>query len=337
VPKKVEEDFMGKRLFALLVTMIMFVSLVGCGSKNGTSDAAKEDASQTNEAQEDSDIFIGFSLGNTTEPFFQKMEDGVQEAAAKAGVRTQTSSCEGDVAKQVNQVEDFITNQTDAVILTPIDGTGVVPAVEACNQAGVLMVTADINAEGGDITSFVAANNAQGGELAAEHLAKAIGGKGQVVILDDEKISSVYNRSDAFVVYLEENYPDVEIVKRAMVGYTRDVCMKEIEDDIQTYPDLKGVFAAQGSEAGLGAAKAIEAAGKANEIKVINFDAEPESVQKIIDKGCIIGDVFLDPYEIGSNAMKNAIAAVKGESFEKEMMTRVQLVVESNAAEFIED
>lgn len=275
---------------------------------------------------------IGFSVGNTVEPFFKVMEDGIRKAAEDLGVQVIVASSEADVARQVNNCEDFITNQVDAIILTPIDSTGVVPAVRHANRAGIPVVTADITVSGGNVASFVAADNAEGGRLAARFMAKALGGKGEVFILDDQKITSVSHRSDAFVEELAKT-PGIKVVERTNVGFTRDVCMKATEDLILTYPNLGGIFAAQGGDAGLGAAAAVSAAGKTKDIVIVNFDCEDESINSIKKGGPIQADVYQNPFEIGYKAMEQAVRAVRGEPVEAVISTEVKLITKDNTDE----
>lgn len=278
-------------------------------------------------------MVIGFSVGNTVEPFFKVMEDGIRQAAEDMGIEVIVASSESDVARQVNNCEDFITNNVNAIILTPIDSTGVVPAVRHANREGIPVITADITVESGDIVSFVAADNTEGGRLAARFLAEKLDGKGELFILDDLKITSVSQRSDAFVEELAKIAPGIKIVERTNVGFARDVCMKATEDLILTYPRLSAIFAAQGGDAGLGAAAAVIAAGKAKDIVIVNFDCEDESISLIKKGGPMQADVYQNPYEIGYKAVEQAFKAIKGENVTPDIKTEVKLITIANLDE----
>lgn len=277
-------------------------------------------------------LVVGFSVGNTVEPFFKVMEDGIMKAGEDLGVEVIVASSEGDVARQINNCEDFITNQADAIILTPIDSTGVVPAVRHANREGIPVVTADITVSGGDVASFVSADNAEGGRLAARYIVEKLGGKGEIFILDDQKITSVSHRSDAFVEEMQK-HPGIKVVERTNVGFTRDACMKATEDLILTYPNLSAIFAAQGGDAGLGAAAAVIGAGKAKDIFIVNFDCEDESIAFIRKGGPVQADVYQNPFEIGYKAMEQAVNAVKGEPVTPVISTTVKLITADNINE----
>ncbi|MCD8349851.1 MAG: substrate-binding domain-containing protein [Planctomycetaceae bacterium] len=278
-----------------------------------------------NAAEDGKRLSVGFSVGNTVEPFFKVMEEGIRKAGEDLNVEILVASSEADVARQINNCEDYITNQVDAIILTPIDSTGVVPAVRHANREGIPVVTADITVSGGDIASFVSADNAEGGRLAAGFIAERLNGKGEVFILDDQKITSVSQRSDAFVEELQK-YPGIVVVERTNVGFARDVCMKATEDLILTYPDLSAIFAAQGGDAGLGAAAAVMAAGKSKDILIVNFDCEDESINLIKKGGPIMADVYQNPFEIGYKALEQAVRAVNGETVQPVISTEVKLI-----------
>lgn len=276
---------------------------------------------------------VGFSVGNTVEPFFKVMEDGIRQAGEDLGVEVIVASSEADVARQVNNCEDFITNNVNAIILTPIDSTGVVPAVRHANREGIPVITADITVSSGDVASFVSADNAEGGRLAARFIAEKLAGKGELFILDDLKVTSVSQRSDAFVEELAKNAPGIKIVERTNVGFARDVCMKATEDLILTYPRLNAIFAAQGGDAGLGAAAAVIAAGKTQDILIVNFDCEDESISLIKKGGPVRADVYQNPYEIGYKAMEQAVKAIKGEKVTADIKTEVRLITSANLDE----
>lgn len=273
---------------------------------------------------------IGASLMNTQEPFYLDLEQGWRDAAEDLGVELVITSAENDLAAQIAQTEDFITRQVDAIILIPADTAGIVPAVEKANEAGIPVFTADNNSDGGDIVSFIASDNYQGGVLAAQWLAQEIGGKGQVVVLGHPSITSNFQRISGFRDTIEKNYPDIEIVQEFETEFTRDDAIRKAEDALVTYPDLAGIFGATGGDAGIGALSAVEAAGRDN-VKIVNFDAIPESRQIIFDGSTILtGDAAQFPYDIGYESLATAVAYLKGEEVPPVKEIDVALVTKDN-------
>ena len=273
---------------------------------------------------------IGGSLMNTQEPFYLDLEQGWRDAAKDLGVDVIITSAEGDLAAQIAQAEDFIVKKVDAMILIPADSAGIVPAVEKANKAGIPVFTADNNADGGKIESFIASNNYQGGVLAAEWLAKAIGEEGEVVVLGHPSITSNFQRMQGFKETMAKKYPKVKIVQELETQFTRDDAIKKTEDMLVTYPNLKGIFGATGGDAGLGALSAVQAAGRKG-IKIVNFDAIPESRKVIYDGSDILGgDAAQFPYDIGYDSMKAAIASLRGVQVPPQMEVPVDIVTKDN-------
>ena len=269
---------------------------------------------------------IGGTLMNTSEPFYLDLEKGWRDAAKEFGADVIVTSAEGDLAAQISQAEDFIVKKVDAMILIPADSAGIVPAVEKANAANIPVLTADINAEGGKIVSFVASDNYLGGVLAADYLAKAIGAEGEVVILGHPSVTSTFQRTKGFIDTMQAKYPKVKIVQHLELQFTRDDAMKKTEDMLVTYPNLKGIFGAFGGDAGLGALAAVDAAGRKG-IQIVNFDAIPESRKLIFEGNTILGgDVAQFPYDIGYQSMKAAIAFLRGVQVPAETQVDVALV-----------
>ena len=110
--------------------------------------------------------------------FYQDLKHGSsQRAADSLGIDLHIVAGEWDLARQTSQVENFITQRMDAIIIAPVDSRGIVSAVEEANRAGIPVFTADIASAGGDVTAHVASDNAQGGRLVGEYLARRAQGQ----------------------------------------------------------------------------------------------------------------------------------------------------------------
>jgi ABC-type sugar transport system substrate-binding protein len=104
-----------------------------------------------------------------------------------------------------------------------------------------------------------------------------------------------------------------------------------MENMISAYPNLDAVFSTSDSQS-IGAAKALEAAGK--DPLFVSFDAQPPVVEEIMSGAVVDASVAWSAHEIGSDAVKAAVAAARGEAVEKETLVPVTVVDESNAADW---
>lgn len=283
----------------------------------------------TSQVLEAKKIRVGATTYNMSEPFYVDLAEGWKDAAKDFGVELTFTSAEGDLGVQLSQVENFITDKMDAVIIIPVDSKGIVSAVEAANSAGIPVFTSDTNAEGGKIVSFVTGNNYLGGVLASELMATALDREGEIVILDSVGIGCVQLRIQGFENSIKARCPRIKILQKINVGFTRDAAMKAAEDMMLAWPNLKGIFGAVGGDAGLGALAAVQAAGR--DIKVVSFDALPEMRQNIYDgMQNAAGDVAQFPYKIGYVTIQNVVKYLNGKKVPKHVDVEVAKVTKDN-------
>lgn len=276
---------------------------------------------------------IGVSVMNNVEPAFRLMVEAGQVAAKDRGVILNVVSADGDIARQINQVEDFISNKMDAIMVMPCDGEGIVPAVEAANAAGVPIITVDIGSAGGDVAAHVSADNYGGGFATGEWLVKRLGGKGHVIIMNDTKIDSVYPRADGFKAAIKDS--GIEIAEDANVGYQRDIAMKSIEDFLIAYPEVNAIFAAQGMDVAIAANDAVIAANKLGKVVVCGFDGFEESLDIMRTReSALETDCFFDADAIGYKAVETVADILEGKPIEKRVVAPAPLITLENVDAF---
>jgi len=255
---------------------------------------------------------IGVALLTREHGFYQELEEGLAFEAVKAGLKLSIAYGEFDHERQVAQIKAFMGKKVDALILAPCDSTAVGEVIEQLNEARIPVFTVDIaNRSGkGRVVAHIGSDNVEGGRQAGRLMAEALGKKGKVVIINHPRVTSVMDRVASFREYLRA-YPSLQIVADIPAWGQRDRAMAIMEDLLLMMPDLKGVFAINDDSA-LGAAKAIEAAGRMGEIEIVGYDGTPEA-RKAIDAGVIYGDVIQYPKEIGRLAIKTMIGYFRGE------------------------
>lgn len=284
------------------LAMATALVLSACG-EDSTSDSA--DDSSGSKA-------ISVSLLNTTESFFKNVATGIEDEAADAGYSVTVTSADGDIAKQISQVENFITNQSEAVVLVPADSAGIAPGVQRANDAGLPVFTADIRAGGGDVVSHTAAAHREMGEIAATELCSALDGEGKVLLLSYPEVSSVQERDEGFQAAVDSDCPGLEVVDVVNVKADRDAARTAVERALAQNPDLGGIASTQGGDSAFGALQALEAASNTS-VKVVAFDAYPEMRQALLDgQPNLIGDIASFGYTIGRETMKQVIAHLEG-------------------------
>jgi len=262
---------------------------------------------------------IGVSVLTMTNPFFKEIADTITAEAAKHGYATVITSGEFDVARQQNQVKDFIVSKVAAIVLCPCDSRSIGPAIVEANEAGIPVFTADIAclAPEAKVVSHVATDNLGGGRQAAEAMIEALGDAGgKVVVLDFKQAESCLLRVQGFKEVIADHnaaHPAarVEIVARLPGDGQKDKGFKCTEDALQSHPDLAGIFAINDPSA-LGARAALEKAGVADRVKIIGFDG-PIDGREAIKDGKIFADPVQFPDRIGALTVRSILRYFAGE------------------------
>ena len=223
---------------------------------------------------------IGMTFQELNNPYFVTMKQALEEAAASIGATVVTTDARHDVAKQIGDVEDMIQKKIDILLLNPTDSTGVQSAVRSAKKAGLIVVAVDANAQG-PVDSFVGSKNTDAGRLACEYLAKNIGEKGDVAILDGIPVVPILERVQGCREALAK-YPGIKVVSTQNGKQERATALTVTENILQANKGLKGIFSVNDGGS-MGALAAIEASGK--DVKLASVDGAPEAIKAMQKPG----------------------------------------------------
>ncbi|MFZ4731524.1 MAG: substrate-binding domain-containing protein [Pirellulales bacterium] len=282
---------------------------------------------------------IGVSLLALDNPFFKVIGDTITATARGKGYQTLVVSADKDVAKQGNQVKDFIVRKVAAIVLSPCDSKAIGPVIAEANAAGIPVFTVDIPYRGGDgkVVTQVATDNLGGGREAGKAMIEALGGSGgKVVILHFKQAESCLLRVagfreaiDAHNAALPAGAMPIGIVAELEAGGARDAGYKAAEDALQAHADLRGIFAINDPSA-LGAVGALEKAGRASQVVVVGFDGQPEG-KEAIRSGAIYADPIQFPERMGEQIVDAIVRHSSGEELPAEMLIPTSLYRKTDA------
>lgn len=314
------------RLRWIALCALIIAALSACSPKEKQTEAVAPPAGETKTAQSAGKKTIGLSVLTMTNPFFKVIADSLTAEAKKSGYEVVVVSGEFDVAKQQNQVKDFIVQKVSAIVLTPCDSKSIGTAIKEANEAGIPVFTADIASLSPDakVACHIATDNLEGGRQAGTAMIEALGeAGGKVVILDFNAVESCQLRVKGFKEVIQA-YNDehakgkIEIAASLPGEGKKDQGYKAAEDALQAHPDMAGIFAINDPSA-LGARAALEKAGKADKVKIIAFDGQPEGKQAIKD-GKIFADPIQFPDKIGAETAKAILKYSAGEKLEPQIL-----------------
>jgi ribose transport system substrate-binding protein len=279
---------------------------------------------------------IGVSLLALDNPFFKVIGDTIASEGAARGYDAVVVSADKDVARQGNQIKDFIVKKVAAIVLSPCDSKSIVPVIREANAAGIPVFTVDIpcNEPGVSIVTQVATDNEGGGREAAKAMIEALGpGGGRVAVLHFKQAESCQLRVRGFREVIDAHNRDaaakIEIVTELESGGAKDAGFKAMEDALQATPDLRGVFAIN-DPAALGARAALEKAGKTEQIRIIGFDGQPEGKEAIRD-GKIYADPIQFPDQMGRGIVDAIVRYSKGETLPLQTLIPTRLYRQADA------
>jgi len=325
-------------LFRLQVTVafLLLASVTGCSDSPGTSTP-----SGTSEVKPAATVLkkapIGFSTLTLTNPFFKIIADTMTEEARKHGYEVVVVSADQDVNRQTAQIEDFIVKGVSAIVLNPCDSRAIGTAIRKANDAGIPVFTNDIKYDGSDgrVECHIATDNYQGGQLAGEAMVRLIGEPGgKVAVLHYPDVESCQLRVKGFTEVIDDhNAKDgtakIEIATTLNGQGAREAGFAVAKDAIESHPDLAAIFAINDLSA-IGARSALEAAGKADQVRIIGFDGTLEGKQAIL-AGKIVCDPIQFPDKMGQTTIEMIVKYFDGEKPPAEILIPSNLYYQEDA------
>jgi ABC-type sugar transport system substrate-binding protein len=312
---------MGKRITVLGVLILAaLATVVAVGCQRGGGDG------------EGGGPRIGLSISTLNNPFFVTLRNGAQQAANKEGAKLIIADAQDDAATQQDDVQNFVTQQVDAILINPVDSEAVVPAVQAANQANIPVIALDRGASGGKLETLIASDNVEGGRMAAKELIQLVG-SGPVAQLEGiPGTSPTRDRGQGFEEVIDAQ-DAVQLVSSQTANFLRTEGLNVTENILQSNPGIKGIFA-QNDEMAMGAVRAL--GGRAgSEVKIVGFDGIEDAL-KAIQAGKMNATIAQQPDKIGSLGVENAMKVVDGKSVDKNIPVPVKLVTKENVSQFLQ-
>ncbi len=274
---------------------------------------------------------VSILISTLNNPFFVDLRDGAQQEAKKLGINLQVSDAQNDSTTQQNQAQNAQSQGAKAVIINPVDSDAAAPAVASLLGAKVPVVSVDRSVTGEDVNAHIASDNVAGGAQAARELAKGLGGKGKVIILQGTPgAASTRDRGKGFKDEIKK-YPGIKVVAEQTANFDRAEALNVTSNLMQSNPDAVGLYA-ENDEMALGAVQALGSkAGK--DVKIFGFDGTDDGL-KAVKKGTMLGTIAQQPKVLGKKAVDAAYKLIKGQSVEKKQAIAVKTVTKENAAEF---
>jgi ribose transport system substrate-binding protein len=239
-------------------------------------------------------------------PFFEDCRVGADEEAKKLGVTFQWQAPQQfDAALQVQMIEDLITKQVNAIVISPNEPTSVVDVINDGLSKGVLMMTFDSDSPDSNRVMYIGTNNKTAGMVQGDTMREALGGSGKVAIITGGL--GALNLNERIDGFKETVGPDIEIVDVVATEESLEKGLGVSEALLRAHPELNGVacVSATGGPTLAQVIQGPEFADRVGKLTIVAFD-DLKEVLDAIDAGVIYATMVQRPVQMGKLSIENA-------------------------------
>ncbi|TPE47974.1 sugar ABC transporter substrate-binding protein [Amaricoccus solimangrovi] len=277
---------------------------------------------------------LGLAVANLQANFFNQIKQSVEAQAQSEGIKVITVDAKGDGPTQVNQIQDLLTQNIDALIYIPAGAAAATVPVKLAKAAGVPVVNVDRNAEGAPGDTFIATDSVASAKAVCDYIVEKAGGSGKMAIIHGQKgTTPEVDRMKGCSETLAAN-PGVEVVAEQWSNmWSQDEGFQIMQNMLQAHPDISIVFA-QADALALGAAQAIKVANPSDKIWLAGFDGDTAALEAL-KNGVFDVTATQQTQLMGRMAVESAKKLVAGEDVPAEQLLPATLTTTENVDGFI--
>ena len=257
----------------------------------------------------------------------------------EAGVKLQFEDAQGDMGKQLSQIQTFVAAKVDAIVVNPVDSSATPKMTKLIREAGIPLVYVNRQPfeplKPGEPVVYVGSDENVPGKLQGEEVARLLNNKGNVVIMmgDIATLSAIVRTEGVEKVVAQ--HPEMKLVQKQIANWRRNEAIDLMKDWLVAGTKIDAV-AANNDEMAIGAIIALQQAGKdPKKIVIAGIDATRDALAEM-EKGNLAVTVFQDARGQGKAVVDSAVKLIKGEKFDSPYIyIPFQLVTQENYKEFL--
>jgi len=283
---------------------------------------------------------IGYSMQTLDDTYQSILRTGVEARAEELGLELLLEDAQWDIARQQNQIENFIASGVDGIIVVAVDADAGIAMSKAAAAAGIPLVFA--NSQPSNVNElpakqvFVGSNQLEAGGIPAKEVCRMLGGKGKVAMMMGE-LGSVLARertAAAHEVFASNECKDVKIVEEQSARWSRTGALDLMTNWLSAGIEFDAVIA-NNDDMAMGAIQAMKTAGRSlDEVIVAGIDATPDALSAM-EAGDLKVTVFQDGKKQGSAAVDAMVKLLNGDPIESINFTNLELVTKDNMADYV--
>ena len=308
-----------RRFMLVTALLIMAVVVSACGAQQPVAPAASEKP------------YIPIISKGFQHQFWQAVRSGAEKAATDFNVEItfEGPESESQVDKQIEMLQTAIDKKPAAICFAALDSKAAIPLLEKAKAANIPVIGFDSGVDSDIPVTTAATDNLAAAAMAADKMAEAIGGSGEVgVVVHDQTSRTGIDRRDGFVNQMKAKYPNITIVDIQYGGGDQLKSTDLAKAMIQAHPNIKGFFGANEGSA-IGVLNAVKELGMEGNIAVSGNDSGKAQIDAV-SSGVMAGSITQDPIGIGYKCVEAAVKAIKGEQLPKMIDTGFHYYTKEN-------
>lgn len=310
---------MKKKVLSVLVAAAMVLTMGGCGLVKTSDDASDKSSNSAKTEEDDGTIKVGYTVQSMENAYFVSIVEGMKAAAKEKGIDLVVADAAADASKHISQIEDFVSQGVDAIIISPVDQEAPADAVKKAQEAGIPVISLDQEVKGSD--AFFGIDEEEygrlGGELAGQWLnEKESDGtideivndadEIEVVVVRYDQIPSVIKRAEGLKKGLEDTYTGD---KKISYVYEQNAADADTgynlsETALTTNPNVS-LFICINDSSALGVYESCltHKEHTPDNTCIIGLDALPEALKLVSQDTMYKGTVDIKPAEKGADVL----------------------------------
>ena len=284
-------------------------------------------------------LFISFLFSDNTQKTIAFAQDTMandyrkeqvfeakKEAEKNKNIKFIYSDANGQTSMLIRQIEKFIKDKVDVIIIGTNDEEAVVPVISKAMSQGIAVIILDRGVKTENYSTFINSDNVNIGKIGAEYIAKRLNGKGKVLLFEGlQKADVTHLRTKGFMDEISK-YKEIEVIKRTG-NYLRKDAIKETEELVKNNISVDAIFSESDSMLS-GVRSTYDKYGiDSSKVIMVGCDYTSEAKEAII-KGTQTGSIL---FPLGGvESIQTAIKIINKEKVDKHIVIPVKLVTKEN-------
>ena len=275
---------------------------------------------------------IGVTMDKFDDNFLTSVRNAIADEAKAKGVSAQFEDAQDDTSKQISQIQNFIAQKVDAIIVNAVDTSATPKMTELAVAAKIPLVYVNRKPEDKTLppnVSYVGSNEKVSGKLEGEELMKCLKNKGNIVIMEGQLSNNAALDRTADIEEIVAKNPDIKVIQKQTANWDRNQALDLMNNWLTSGEKIDGV-AANNDEMAIGAILALKQAGQdPKKICIGGIDATADGLAEV-QNGNLYVTVFQNSKGQGKGAVDTAVAMIKGEKVDSYVDVPFEQVTKDN-------